>query len=312
MGLTLAATASAFVGALLMALGLFQSRRTVSRTRQRLDAIEAYSRTRSTGAVPLALRQRSSAWVERTLAELDRAGLALKFQEYLTLRFLFALVGFAVVTLLSGLQPLTFLLAPALGTLGFMLPAFYVRSRINRQLQKLNAQLAEMITMVSSSLRAGFGLTQSLNLAAEQLQPPIATELRRLIRDISVGATLEDAVKAWGERIASPELDVIVTAILIQRSVGSNLSEVLDNVAHTIRERARIKGEIATLTAQKRLSGWIVGMMPPAFVLLMFAINFDYMKPLFTTGLGHFLIILAAALDVIGLSIIRRIVSVEL
>jgi tight adherence protein B len=105
---------------------------------------------------------------------------------------------------------------------------------------------------------------------------------------------------------------VVITAILIQRSVGSNLSEVLDKVAHTIRERARIKREISTLTAQKRLSGWIVGLMPPVFVLLMLAISFDYMSALFTDPLGRLLLVVAVALDIIGILVIKRIVSVDI
>lgn len=305
-----AASALAFFGVLFMTLGISRNA-PVSRTRQRLDALEAYGRGQRPGVVTLALRNQGSAWAQRTLADLDRAGLALKLHEYVTLRILCAVAGFLFIYLLAGGGSFTFFLSLVVGGLGYMLPAFWVRSRINRQVHKLNAQLEEMITMVSNSLRAGFGLTQSFDLAAQQLQPPISSELRRLLRDINLGATLEEAVKALGERVASPDLDVVVTAILIQRSVGSNLSEVLDNVAHTIRERARIKGEVATLTTQKRLAGWIVGMLPPAFVLLMFAINFDYMKPLFTTGEGRFLTALAAALDIIGLVIVRRIVSVD-
>ena len=105
---------------------------------------------------------------------------------------------------------------------------------------------------------------------------------------------------------------MVITAILIQRSVGSNLSEVLDKVAHTIRERVRIKGEINTLTAQKKLSGWVIGLMPAAFVLMMMAINFDYMSLLFTDPLGRLLLVLAVVLDFIGIMMIRRIVTVDI
>jgi tight adherence protein B len=169
-----------------------------------------------------------------------------------------------------------------------------------------------MLTMVSSSLRAGFGLMQALDLAAEQLQPPMSTELHRLLRDTRMGASIEEALENLRERVGSYDLDVIVTAILIQRSVGSNLSEVLEKVAHTIRERVRIKGEINTLTAQKKLSGFIIGLMPVAFVLMMLAINFEYMSLLFTDPLGRILLILAVGLDIAGILIIKRIVSVDI
>jgi tight adherence protein B len=107
-------------------------------------------------------------------------------------------------------------------------------------------------------------------------------------------------------------MDVVITAILIQRSVGSNLSEVLDKVAHTIRERARIQGEINTLTAQKKLSGLIIGLMPPAFVVMMLLVSYEYMSALFTDPLGRLLLIVAIALDIIGILIIKRIVSVDI
>ena len=169
-----------------------------------------------------------------------------------------------------------------------------------------------MLTMVSNSLRAGFGLLQAFDLAAEQAQPPMSTELTRLLRDTRMGSSVEEALTKMGERVGSYDLDVIITAILIQRSVGSNLSEVLDKVAHTIRERARIKGEINTLTAQKKLSGWIVGLMPVGIVVLMLVINFEYMSVLFTDPLGRLLLILAVVLDVLGMLWIKQIVTVEL
>jgi tight adherence protein B len=127
-----------------------------------------------------------------------------------------------------------------------------------------------------------------------------------------MGATIEEALENLRGRVGSYDLDVIVTAILIQRSVGSNLSEVLEKVAHTIRERVRIKGEINTLTAQKRLSGFIIGLMPVAFVLMMLAINFEYMSLLFTDPVGRLLLILAVSLDVIGILIIKRIITVDI
>jgi len=187
-----------------------------------------------------------------------------------------------------------------------------VRTRINRQLQKFNDQLEEMLSMVSNSLRAGFGLLQAFELADEQLQPPMSTELNRLLRDTRMGASLEEALENLSQRVGSYDLDVVITAILIQRSVGSNLSEVLDKVAHTIRERVRIKGEINTLTAQKKLSGWVIGLMPAAFVLMMMAINFEYMSLLFTDPLGRLLLVLAVVLDFIGIMMIRRIVTVDI
>jgi tight adherence protein B len=312
MGLAFVAAAAAFLGVLLVVVGFFRARGGRSSTQRRLETLESYSAPRADSPVPLALRDKGSAWSERTRLQLDRAGLALKLHEYVALRVLVALVAFLLVLAIGNGTSLAILLATVAGAVGFMLPAFYVHSRIGRQVRKFNEQLEETITMVSNSLRAGFGLLQAFDLAAEQLQPPMSTELNRLLRDIRVGASLEDALEAMRERVGSHDLDVIITAILIQRSVGSNLSEVLDKVAHTIRERVRLKGEINTLTSQKKLSGWVVGLMPPAIVLIIMAMSFEYMEPLFTTATGRLLLAVAVALDTAGIIAIRRIVSIEI
>ena len=312
MGLAIVASAAAFLGVLLIIVGLYQARGSKSLTRRRLDTLEAYSAPQMERGVPLALPEQGSAWAERTRTQLERAGLALKLHEYIALRVLVGLVAFAVVLILARGTPLAVLLGILGGVVGYMLPAFYVRMRIGRQIRKFNDQLEGMLTMVSSSLRAGFGLLQALDLAAEQLQPPMSTELHRLLRDTRMGASIEKALENLRERVGSYDLDVIITAILIQRTVGSNLSEVLDKVAHTIRERARIRGEINTLTAQKRLSGWIIGLMPAAFVIMMLAINFEYMSVLFTDPVGRLLLILAVVLDIAGILAIKRIVTVDI
>ena len=312
MELALLGSTAAFLGVLLIVIGFYQTRGGKSSAQRRLETLERYSAPQSEGAVPLALRAQGSAWSERTRSQLERAGLALKLHEYVALRVLLALVAFVVVLALGNGHALAFLLGIAVGVVGYMLPAFYVRMRVTRQVRKFNDQLADMLTMVSNSLRAGFGLLQGIELAAEQTQPPMSTELRHLLRDTRMGASIETALESMGERVGSYDLDVVITAILIQRSVGSNLSEVLETVAHTIRERARIQGEINTLTAQKKFSGLIIALMPMAFVLFMLAINFEYMSALFTDPLGRFLLALAIALDIVGILIIKRIVTVDI
>ena len=312
MELALLGSTAAFLGVLLIVIGFYQARGGKSSAQRRLETLERYSAPQTESAVPLALREQGSAWTERTRSQLERAGLALKLHEYVALRVLFALVGFVVVLALGNGQPIAFLVGIVAGLVGFMLPAFYVSMRITRQKRMFNDQLADMLTMVANSLRAGFGLLQGLDLAAEQSQPPMSTELRHLLRDTRMGASIETALESMGERVGSYDLDVIITAILIQRSVGSNLSEVLEKVAHTIRERARIQGEINTLTAQKKLSGLVIGLMPPAVVLIMLSVNFEYMSTLFTDPLGRFLLVVAVVLDIIGILIIKRIVSVDI
>jgi tight adherence protein B len=312
MGLVIAATVAAFLGVLMIVVGFYQARGGTSHTRLRMQALEAYSTPKAEGSVPMALHQQGSASAQRTKTDLERAGLALKLHEYIALRLLGGVLSFAIVFIIGSGRPLAFFVALGFGALGYLLPALYVRIRITRQQRKFSEQLEEMITMVSNSLRAGFGLLQAFDMAAEQLQPPISTELGRLLRDIHIGAGLEDALEAMSERVGSYDLEVFITAILIQRSAGSNLSEVLEKVAHTIRERVRLKGEINTLTAQKKLSAWLVGLMPPAIILIIMAMNFEYMEPLFTTDIGRLLLATALILDIAGMISLRRITSIEI
>lgn len=285
--------------------------------RQRVRTLAAYTDTREESRPPAGVRtERTGAasqggWSARTALQLERAGLQLRVSEYLTLRLLAALLGFLLVTLISGGHPVGLVAAAIVAVLSFMLPAFIVQALRARHVHKLNEQLEQMVSMVSNSLKAGFGLLQSLDQAAEQLSPPLSSELLRVIHETNVGATLEDALTALGERVESYDLDMIVTAILIQRTVGGNLAEILDNVGYTIRERVRIQGEVNTLTAQKKLSGVIIGLLPVALVLLFFAASPDYMSVLFTHTAGRILLVTAVVLDLVGLLMIRSIVTVE-
>ena len=285
--------------------------------RQRVRSLASYPSATEEGRPPAAIRTARTSpasqggWSARTALQLERAGLQLRVSEYLTFRLLAALLGFLLVALFSGGHPVGLVAAAMAAVFGFMLPAFIVQALTARRVQKINDQLDQMTSMVSSSLEAGFGLLQSLDQAAQQLSPPLSNELLRVIQETNVGATLEDALAALAERVESYDLDMIVTAILIQRTVGGNLAEILNNVGYTIRERVRIQGEVNTLTAQKKLSGIIIGLLPVALVLLFFATSPDYMSVLFTHTAGRILLVIGAVLDLVGLLMIRRIVTVE-
>jgi len=244
--------------------------------------------------------------------QLERAGLQLRVSEYVLLRFLSAGLGFLLVALISRGHPAGLVVAAIVGIGCLMLPAVVVEILTSRRVHKIEDQLEQMVSMISNSLKAGFGLLQSLDQAAQQLAPPLSSELLRVIHETDVGGTLEEALTALAERVQSYDLDMVVTAVLVQRTVGGNLAEVLDNVGHTIRERVRLEGEINTLTAQKKLSGVIIGLLPVALVLLFFATDADYMSTLFTHPAGRILLVTGVALDVVGLLMIRRILTVDL
>jgi len=286
--------------------------------RHRLQSLAAYSATAEGSGQPVAVRAARArdalqgGWTTRTALQLERAGLQLRVNEYLLIRVLVAVLSFLLVGLISGGHPVGLIVAAIVSVCGFMAPAFVVEGLRVRRVHKIDEQLEQMVSMVSNSLKAGFGLLQSLDQAAQQLPPPLSSELLRVVHETDVGATLEDALTALAERVESYDLDMTVTAILVQRTVGGNLAEVLDNVGHTIRERVRIQGEINTLTAQKKLSGAVIGLMPVALVLLFFAVDPDYMSTLFTNPAGRIMLAIGTILDMIGLLMIRRIMMVDL
>jgi tight adherence protein B len=250
-------------------------------------------------------------WAAKTALSLDQADLRLRVGEFVALRIGMALLLFALMFVLVPSRPAAVVIGLALGFVGFQVPAVLVRRRKRNRLNKLERQLEEALTMTANSLKAGFGLLQSLELAAQQLEHPISTELQRTLHDINIGSSTEDALLAFSERASSYDLDIVITAILIQRSVGGNLAEILDTVAHTMRERARIRGHIKAVTSQQRLTGYILGIMPVAVMGLLFLVASEYMTPLFTTLAGQVLLVGAGIMEFIGILLIRRILAIE-
>ncbi len=254
-------------------------------------------------------------WADRINDDLDRANLRFRVGEYVALRLALALVLFAAAMFVMGHGALGLLAGSAAAIVGYMLPKFHVKRRIKARLTKFDYQLVEALSLVSNALRSGFGFLQSMDLAAEQLKDPLALEFKRTINDINIGSSFEDALLALNERVHSKDLDIVVTAILIQRTVGGNLSEILDTVACTMRERARIKGELKTLTAQQKMSGYIVGGLPVAIIGILLLIGQmtgdTYMMTLFTTTGGRVALMAAVLLEGLGIMIIRKILAIE-
>jgi len=248
---------------------------------------------------------------ERLQLELERADLTIQPSEFVIMRVGFLLAGLAVPVTLFGFELFPLIGAAAAGVIGYNLPKFYVKRRRSKRIEKLNEQLPEALTIISNSLKAGFGLLQALNSASDQLAHPIATELGRTIYEMNVGSSAEEALMALGERSGSYDLDIVVTAILVQRTVGGNLGEILDTVAATMRDRIRIRGEIRTLTSQQKLTGIVIGCLPIAIGILFQIMSPGYINPLFTTMLGKMMIVAAVVLETIGILVIQRILKIE-
>ena len=243
----------------------------------------------------------------RWVLDLERAGLTLKPREYLSLRIVVGLILMAVGFSFSPIPQLAIVLLPV----GFLAVGLWVKRRKGSRRRKLEAQLVEMLQMLSSGLRAGFGLIQALDASAEQAPAPLSIELRRTLRDTAMGASVEGALQALNDRIGSPDFDIVITAIMIQRSVGGNLAEILDNVAHTMRERERIRGEIRTLTSQQRLTGYVIGGIPFGLGAAFMVISPEFTSLLFTDPLGRIMLTAGLVMEGMGFFVISKIVNIE-
>lgn len=257
-------------------------------------------------------------WLNDALGQLDfvrsvetqlmRADWNVRVSEFLGLMGVAGALGLLGGMLLLG-SPLVGL---ALAAIGAVVPLVFLKRAVAKRRSVLEKQLVEMLVMVSNSLKAGFGLMQALDQVSKQLDDPLAKELKGTIRATQVGQSVEDAIQGLNTRVGSYDLEIVVTAILVQRNAGGNLSEILESVAHTMRERERIRGEIATLTAQQRLTGFVIAALPPAIGAIFFVLNPDYMKTLFTEQLGRYMLIGAFVMEVIGAYIIKRIINIDI
>lgn len=245
--------------------------------------------------------------VQQWTTDLERAGLTLNTREYFILRVIVAIVAAAITLFLVPFPPA----ALATAAVGFFAVGFWVKRRMGGRTHKLEAQLVELLQMLASGLRAGFGLIQALEGSADQLPAPLSTEVRRTLRDIAMGASIEQALGAMNDRVGSADFDIVITAILIQRSVGGNLAEILDNVAHTMRERERIRGEIRTLTSQQRLTGYVIGGIPIGLGIIFALISPEFTGLLITTSLGRIMLGGAVIMEAMGFFVISRIVNIE-
>ncbi|HEY8656425.1 MAG TPA: type II secretion system F family protein, partial [Candidatus Limnocylindria bacterium] len=174
-----------------------------------------------------------------------------------------------------------------------------------------NKQLPDTIVLLSNSLRAGSSFLQSIELVSREGAPPMSEEMGRVVREVNLGLGMEEALANLVRRIKSDDLDLMVTAIGIQQQVGGNLAEILDTIAFTIRERVRIKGDINTLTAQGRVSGYLVAFLPIGLGVALNAINPAFMQPLFTETIGRILIAVGAVMMTIGFLAIRKITDIK-
>ncbi len=209
---------------------------------------------------------------------ISRADAKLRVSEYITLVVvcgaLAAIIGYFLP------QDNSIVIAIFAGFLGLRIPRFYVRTMAKRRMEAFDGQLSDTLNLWVNALRSGYSVLQAMEAIATELPPPVSVEFERVVQEVRLGLSVEQALANMYRRVPSEDLDLVITAVNIQREVGGNLAEVLDTISYTIRERVRIKGEIRTLTAQGRVSGWIISLLPVALGFVLYLINPEYVSEL--------------------------------
>ncbi len=242
-----------------------------------------------------------SSWGDQVARELARADMKLKVAEYYALIFISTL---ALAVLGYLLQPSNGEISAIIGgVIGFFVPRFYVRRRQAQRLVRFNDQLSDMLNLMVNGLRAGYSTTQAMEAVSRELPAPISDEFRRLVQEMQIGIPMEKALDNLLRRIPSDDLDFVITAINVQREVGGNLSEILDTISFTIRERVRIKGEIRVLTASVRTSGTVLSLIPVFLTLALWFVSPEYIGSFFddSTGIPQPLCGIVAVVTIVGM-----------
>jgi len=273
---------------ILVALGIFaNSRNRKSSEEQRIgdyvatEHIEEVPKKERATVVTdwLTKRVEKSSYGDNLAKELAQADLKLKPGEYIA-AMAGASIGVGILSFFFGQNSFLLALVGAVG--GLFLPGLYVRIQKSQRLVKFNNQLGDMLGLMVNGLRAGYSTLQAMESISKELPPPISDEFRRVVQEIQLGVTTEKALDNLLRRIPSDDLDLVITAMNVQREVGGNLAEILETITYTIRERVKLKGEIRVLTAQMRISGIFLSLLPIILTLVLYTINREYIMELFS------------------------------
>lgn len=236
-----------------------------------------------------------------------QAGLPILGSEFLIIELVVAIIGFVFAGLLTMQLPVAILAFLFMPLVGWML----IQMKIRKRRKDFVNQLGDMLSMVASALRAGFSFVQAVEIVSKEMAAPMSVEVSKLIREINVGVPMETALEDINRRVECPEFELITTAVLIQRQVGGNLAQILDNISDTINERIRMKREVLALTAQGRMSAVVLALLPIALAAFLFSVHHDYFDPLLASPMGKVAIGIALLMELLGYLVIKKIVDID-
>lgn len=252
-----------------------------------------------------------SRWGDKISKSLAQADLKLRPAEYLAL---IVIVSFGLAFVAWFIGGRSIISAGIGAVVGGILPRIYVGRQQEQRLTTFNNQLPDMLNLVVNGLRAGYSTMQALEAVSKELPPPISDEFRRVVQEMQLGLSMERALANLLRRIPSDDLDLIITAINVQREVGGNLAEILDTISYTIRERIRIKGEIKVLTSQVMYSGRFLALLPLILMGLLWFANREYLLSFFEPGnliCGAIMLSIAGVMVISGYIVMTRLADIE-
>lgn len=239
--------------------------------------------------------------------ELESAGVPLKVEEFITIR-----VGlFAITSMSAILLGIPFLFSVLVGFLGWQIPFFLLKRKKEKRIGRVGEQLPQTLEIMSSAMKSGFSFMQAMQLVANEIPDPIGVEFYRTIKDINYGMPMELAFEQLQTRIPNKDLEIVTTAILIQRSTGGNLSQILETIHETITERVRLKDELHALTAQGRISALVITLLPIGLGILLNLINPEYFTPMLSSPVGWILLGGGFISGLLGWIFINKVVTIE-
>lgn len=253
------------------------------------------------------LQQLPSRIIEKLRLFLNQADTRLPLGFYLLLTLLLILEGFLVVINLTGVVGLSLFIGIILG----ILPYLYLSLKRKRWQQKFESQLADGLDFIARAMRAGNAFTTGMKLAADELGGPLGAEFRETINEINFGVRISDALRNLVKRVDCPDLKFFVVATNIQSEAGGNLAEIIENISRIIRERAKLEGKVKILTAEARVSAFILSVLPFVVMGILSVINPDYLKILFSDPTGKKIITIAMVMVLTGILVIYRMVKVK-
>lgn len=248
-------------------------------------------------------------FAEDLSTQLARADVKMTVGEFLALQVIMVVLGGVLGYILA---PETIVFVLLMAVLGFFLPRILIGTAQRRRLKAFNNQLGDFLNLMVNGLRAGYSANQAMEAVATELPPPLSTEVGRVVQEMQIGLSMEQALSNMLRRVKSDDLDLIVTAMNVQREVGGNLAELLVTVAETMTERERLRRDVNALTAEGKISAIVLSVLPVGLGFFIYTVNPGYMDPLFEETLGKFLLGGSVLLALLGFWWMKKTIEIDI